>query len=121
MLDVIVAENLVTLGINRDHLARTEPPALNDLRLIDRNQSDFGPHHDQSATCDLVPGWPKSVAIHRRRSDRAVCEGHRRRAVPRFSQTSVVLVEATKIRIHVLEILPSLRDQHHHRVEWAAA
>ena len=120
MLDVVVAQNLVTLGVDRHHLARSQAAGFDDLRLVDWNQADLGTHHDQAAPGDLVASGPQAVAVHRRGGDLSVGKGHRSGPVPRLSQTCVVLVEAAQVGIHVVEVFPGLGNQHHHRVQRSA-
>ncbi|OUD83131.1 hypothetical protein CMMCAS02_09425 [Clavibacter michiganensis subsp. michiganensis] len=70
---------------------------------------------------DEVAAGAQAVAVERRADERAVGEGERGRAVPRFHDHGVVLVEVAADGIDVGLLLPRLRDHHHHRVRQAAA
>jgi len=61
--------------------------------------------------------WQAGIESQKNRTDtHAIGKADRRRAIPRFHQTAVILVERTLLFVHVLVIFPRLGNHHHHRM-----
>ena len=106
-----------TLGrVDEEHAARTEATLLDHRGRVDAEGADLGRHDHQAVVADPVARRAQSVAVEHRAHDRAIGERHRGRTVPRLHDAGVEPVEVTDRRVHVLVVLPRLRDHHQHRV-----
>ncbi len=119
-LDLLVVDDPALGGVDQEHFPRLQPALLHHLVRGDVEDADLGGHDDQTVVGHPVAGRAQPVAIEHRADDRAVGEGDRRRAVPRFHQRRVELVEGPPGRIHLVVVLPRLRDHHQDGVRQAA-
>ncbi len=108
-----VANDALTRCIHQEHTAGAEFAGLHDVARIEVHDADFGARHHHSVGADLVPARAQAVAVERHGHRHAVAEGEGGGPVPRFDHALVVLVERLHGRLHVGELLPRLRHQHH--------
>src|SRR5207247_2355035 len=92
-LDVRIVQDLVPFAIERQHLAGTKSPLLDDAVIIQLDSADFGACDDESLRGDLVAAWPQAVAIERRPDVATVGEGERSWTVPRLDHRRVIAIE----------------------------
>ena len=102
--------------IDQQHLARLQPPLLDDVLFRDRQHAHFGRHHDAVVAGEQIARRPQAVAVERGADLAAVGEGDGRRAVPRLHQRGVVFVEGAPLLVHQRIARPGLGDHHHHGV-----
>ncbi len=81
-LDLRVAQDDATAGIDHDHLAGTEPALLDDGRLVDCDRAGLGSRDQQAIGRDRVAQRPQAVAVKRGTGNHAIAEGKRGRSVP---------------------------------------
>ncbi len=115
-LELGVVDDATLLGVDEQHLARLQPPLLDDLALGDVEHADLGGHHHVVVVGDDEPCRPQAVAVERCADLPAVGEGHRRRTVPRLHQRSVVFVERAAVLVHQRIAGPRFGNHQHHRV-----
>src|ERR1700747_960625 len=94
-LDLIVGDDPALFKVDEQHLARLKPPFLDDLFLGHRERTSLGSEDDPIAGRNDVAGRAKAVAIQSRADLPAIGEGHRSRAVPRFHESGMILIECT--------------------------
>ena len=80
----------------------------------DVEHADLGRHHHEAVLGHRVARGAQAVAVEHRADLPPVGEGHGGRAVPRLHQERVVLVVGAQVGIHVVPVLPRLRDHHQH-------
>ncbi len=115
-LHLAVGHESPGLGVDEEHLPRLEPALLDHLGLRDRQHAALaGQHHSPVASAPPSAGT-QSVAVENRTDDRAVGECDAGRAVPRFHQRRMELVEPSQRRGHVRVVLPGLGDHHQYGV-----
>ncbi len=83
--DLAITKNSSRRGIRQNHFARSEPLAFCDARLIQVDDSYFGPRDKQPIVCQRVTQRPQSVAIQLRAHKLPVGENQRSWAVPRLA------------------------------------
>ena len=88
---------------------------------VEVEDADLGGEHDEAVVGDPVAARAQAVAVEHRADLGAVGEDHAGGAVPRLHQRGVELVERAALRVHLLVVLPGLRDHHQHRVGQRAA
>ncbi len=116
MLDLLVRNDATLLGVDQEHAPRLQPALAQHAVRRDVQHADLGSHHHQVVLGDVIPRRPQAVAVQHGTDLDAVRECDRGRAIPRFHETGVVLVERPLRIAHALVVLPRLRDHHHHRV-----
>ena len=107
--------------IDQQHLARLQPPLLDDVGLRDRQHAHLRGHHDAVVAGEQIARRPQAVAVERCADLAAVGEGDGRRAVPRLHQRGVVFVEGAPLLVHQRIARPRFGDHHHHRVRQRVA
>ncbi len=119
-LDLLVVDDPALSGVDQEHLPRLQPAFLHHLVRGNVEDTDLRGHDDQAVVGHPVTGRTQSITVEHRADDRTVGEGDRRRAVPRLHQRRVELVEGPPGRVHLVVVLPRLRDHHEDRVREAA-
>jgi hypothetical protein len=108
-------------SVDQEHAARLEPALAHDRGLgLDVEHADLGCQHDETVVGDPEARRPQAVAVEHCADLGAVGEDDGRRTVPRLHEGGVVGVEGTAGRIHLLVVLPGLRDHHQHGVRQVA-
>jgi hypothetical protein len=120
LLDALIVQHLVLLGVHHEHAPRLQPPPLDDLIGGEAQGPVLGGHHDPAILGNGVAGRTQPVAVERRADNLAIGEGDRRGTVPRLHEGAVVAVEGLALLVHQLVVLPGLRHHHRHRVREAA-
>ena len=115
-LQFFVRDQPAFVEIDQQHLARLQPPLLDDVLFVDRQHAGFRRHHDAVVVGEQIARRPQAVAVERGADLAAVGEGDRRRAVPRLHQRGVVFVESAPLLVHERIARPGLGDHHHHGV-----
>ena len=113
---LLVGNEPALVEIDQQHLARLQPPLLDDVGFRNRQHADFGGHDDAVVAGDDIARRAQAVAVERGADLPAVGERDRRRAVPRLHQRGVVFVEGAALFVHELIAGPRLRNHHHHRM-----
>ena len=115
-LDFIVFDDASRDRVDQEHLAGTQPAFAHDAVGREVENADLAREHDETVVGDQEASGAKPVAVESRADERAVGEDQRGRAVPRFHEHRVELVERATGRIDVGLVLPGFRHHHHHRV-----
>ena len=115
-LQFLVGNEPAFVEIDEQHLARLQPPLLDDVLFRNRQHAHFRRHHDAVVAREQIARRPQAVAVERGADLPAVGEGDRGRAVPRLHQRGVVFVEGAPFLIHQRIAGPGFRNHHHHRV-----
>ncbi len=79
----------------------------------DIENPDFGSHDHETVLGHHVAGGTETITIEHRSDDRAVRKSNRSGPIPRFDQTTMVLVESALGVAHGEIVLPSFGDHHH--------
>ena len=103
-------------GVDEEHPAGLQPALGDDVGRRDVEHADLAGQHHQ-----VVLGLPpaagaQAVAVEDGADQRAVGEADRGGAVPRLHDRGVEPVEGPAGRVHLVVVLPRLRDHHQHRV-----
>ena len=120
-LDLLVGHDPAVLGVDEEHPARLEAALADDPRGVELEHAGLGGEHHEPVIGDGVAARTQAVAVEDGADQRAVGEGHARRAVPGLHEGGVELVEGPAGRVHLLVVLPGLRDHHQDRVRERAA
>ncbi len=120
-LQLVVGDDAALLEIDEQHLARLQPPLLDDLLFRHDVHAGFRRHDDEIVLGHEVARGAQAVAVERGADLAAVGEGHGGRAVPRLHQAGVVFVEGAALLIHRRIAGPRLGDQHHRGVREGVA
>mmetsp|Transcript_41077 Transcript_41077/g.87663 ORF Transcript_41077/g.87663 Transcript_41077/m.87663 type:complete len:462 (-) Transcript_41077:868-2253(-) len=101
-LDAKVLLEISRLEVERDHVARAEPPLAHHVLVV--NLDDAGLRHeaDEAILGLQEAGGTQAVAVERRAELFAVAEDEERRPVPRLLQTGVVLVHGDDLRVRLV-------------------
>ena len=118
-LDLLVLDDAVLVGVDEEHPARLQAALADDGRRVEVEDPDLGGEHDQAVVGDPVAARAQAVAVEHGADLGAVGEDHARRAVPRLGQRGVELVERLALGVHLLVVLPGLRDHHQDRMRQA--
>ncbi|OIQ78883.1 hypothetical protein GALL_394070 [mine drainage metagenome] len=116
VLDLLVVDDAPGFHIDQEHLARLQPPLLDDLALGNRQHAGLRRHDHEVVVGHDVARRTQAVAVQRGADLAPVGERDCRRAVPRLHHRRVVLVERAAALVHQRVLLPRFRDHHHHRV-----
>ncbi len=116
LLDLLVVDDAPFAGVDQEHLAGLQPALADDLRRVDVDHADLRRHDHQIVVGHPVPARPQAVAVEHGADHLAVGERDARRAVPRLHHAGVELVERAPVGVHLVVVLPRLRDHHQHRV-----
>ena len=115
-LELLVGDEPALVEIDQQHLARLQPPLLDDVLFRDRQHAHLRGHDDAVVAGDEIARRPQAVAVERGADLPAVGEGDRGRAVPRLHQRGVVFVEGAPLLVHQRIARPGFRNHHHHGV-----
>ncbi len=112
VLDRAVAKHPACVQIDRDHLARPQPPLGDDRRLGHHYHPAFAADDQQAVARPAVAQGTQRVAVNA--SDRPAAIGHRERgrAVPRLHHARQILIHGTVIGGHIGLVLPRLWHEH---------
>ena len=113
-LQFLVRNEPALVEIDQQHLARLQPPLLDDVLFRNRQHAHLGRHHDAVVAGEQIARRAQSVAVERGADLAAIGEGDRRGAVPRLHQRGVVFVEGAPLLVHERIARPGLGDHHHH-------
>jgi hypothetical protein len=120
-LQLVVVDDASGFEIDEQHLARLQPPLLDDLRLRNVEHADFRRHDDVVVVGDDKARGTQSVAVERRADLASIGEGHRGRPVPRLHQRRMVFVECAPVFVHQRIAGPGFGNHQHHRVRQRVA
>ena len=115
-LDLLVVDDAALRGVDQQHLPRLQAALLDHVGLVHVDDAHLGRHDHQVVVGDPIAAGPQAVAVEDGADHRAVREGHRGRPVPGLHERGVEPVEGPLGRIHLLVVLPRLRDHHQHGV-----
>jgi hypothetical protein len=116
-LDVHVAKHGSVVHVHRDELARAQPSTLNDLSRIQVHQPHLRTRDHQLVPGHFVAAGSQAITVCGGAGDHPVGEGEGGRAVPRLGEMGVETIEVADGRLDIRILFPSLRDQHHHRMQ----
>ncbi len=111
-LDLGVLDDPALTGVGEEDPPGLQPPFADDGRLVDLQHADFARQHDQPVAGHPVPARAQPVAVEHGTDHGAVGERHAGRAVPWLHQRGVEPVERLELRVHLVVVLPRLRDHH---------
>ncbi len=115
-LDLLVLDDPPGRRVGQEDPARLQPALADDGGRVDVQHANLAGQHDQAVAGHPVTAGPQAVAVQHRPDHRSVGERDQRGPVPRLHQGRVETVEGPQRRIHLLVVLPRLRDHHQHRV-----
>ena len=115
-LQFLVGNEPALVEIDQQHLARLQPPLLDDVLFRNRQHAHFRRHDDAVVAGEQIARRAQAVAVERGADLAAVGEGDRGRAVPRLHQRGVVFVERAPLLVHQRIARPGFGDHHHHGV-----
>ncbi len=115
-LHLVVRHDATVLGVDQEHPARLQAALLDDPRRVELEDAGLRGQHHQAVVGDGVPGRAQAVAVEHGSDERAVGEGDGGGAVPGLHEGRVELVERPARGVHLLVVLPGLRDHHEHGV-----
>ena len=114
-LHLLVLTELARLKVERDHVARAEPPLAHHLAVVDLDDARLGHEPEEPILGLQVARGAQSVAIERRAELLAVAEDEESGAVPRLLQPGVVLVHRLHLWVVVVFRLLAIRLGHEDR------
>ena len=120
-LDLLVGDDPPGGGVDEEHPARLQPALGDDVGGGDVEDADLAGEDDQVVLGVPPAARAQPVAVEDGADERAVGEGDRGRPVPRLHDRGVEPVEGPAGRVHLVVVLPRLRDHHQHRVRQRAA
>ncbi len=120
-LDLLVADDATVLGVDEEHLAGLQAPALHHVGGVELDDARLGGEHDEPVVGHGIPARAQPVAVEHGPDEGAVGEADVGRAVPRLHEGGVELVERLAGGVHRGVVLPRLGDHHEHRVRQRAA
>ena len=115
-LELLVGNEPAFVEIDQQHLARLQPPLLDDVFFRNWQHAHFRGHDDAVVAGEQIARGTQAIAVERRADLAAVGEGHRGGPVPWLHDRGVVFVEGAPLLIHQRVARPGLRNHHHHGV-----
>ena len=116
VLEFGILDDAALFEIDEEGSARLQAALVLDILGLQRQSADLGTHHHPAVLGDDVARGTQPIAVEDRSDAATVGKSNRCRAIPGLEHARVVLVESTPGRIHILLVLPGLRDHHHHRM-----
>ena len=120
-LDLVVGDDAAFFEVDQQHLARLQPPLLDNHFLRHGQHAGFGGEDHAIVRGHDIAGGAQAVAVERGANLTAVGEGDGRRAVPGLHDRRVVFVKGAPLLVHQRVAGPCLWDQQHHRMREAVA
>ena len=115
-LDLLVGDDLPGRGVDQEHPAGLQPALGHDVGGRDVEDADLA-GEDHQVVLGLPPAArAQAVAVEDGADQRAVGERHGRGPVPGLHDRGMEPVEGPAGRVHLLVVLPRLRDHHQHGV-----
>ena len=111
-LDLLVVDDAALGGVDEEHATGLQPALGDDLRRVDVDDADLRRHHHHVVVGHPVAARTQAVAVEHGTDHRAVGERHAGRAVPRLHHGGVEAVERPLGGVHLVVVLPGLRDHH---------
>src|SRR4029077_14113809 len=105
-----VAKHGSVASVDQEHLARTESPALDDLRRRHGDDAGLRGGGAEAVACALPSKRSQSIAVERRAHHDAIAERERGRAVPGLEPNRLVAIEVADRRGEVATPFPCIRD-----------
>ena len=121
-LDLLVGDDAALVGVDKEHLSGLQTALGDDMLVVDlRQHAGFGGEHKVAVIGELPAAGTEAVAVEQGAHLRAVGEDDVGRAVPRFDQRVVVLVERAHVGVELVVVLPCRRQHHRDGVRQGAA
>ena len=120
-LEFLIRDDAALLKVDEQHLARLQPPFLDNRLFGHRQHARFGRHHHDVVLRHVIPCGPQPVSVECCTDLAAIGEGHSGRAVPRLHQAGMIFIEGTAPAIHERIAGPCLGDEHHCGMRQAVA
>ena len=114
-LDLLVRTELARLKVERDHVARAEPPLAHHLAVVHLDDARLGHEPEEPILGQQVARGAQPIAIERGAELLAVAEDEECGAVPRLLQPGVVLVHRLHLWVVVVFRLLAIRLGHQDR------
>ena len=115
-LDLAIVLHLAGGRVEADHLARGEAPLALDLRIVEVDDADLRADGQDTVSGQLEAGRAQAVAVEAGGDLLSVGEHQRGRAIPRFGETAVELVEGALLLRRGRVDAPRGRHEHRHRM-----
>ena len=115
-LQLVVVDDALPFEVDEQHLARLQPPFLDDPILGNRQHAHFRTHDHDIVVGDDIARRAQAVAVQGRADLAAVGKGDGRRPVPGLHDGGVVFVKGPALVVHERMPVPGFRDHHHDRV-----
>ena len=119
LLDFTVVPDLSFLGIDQQHLAGLQTALALNLGRVEVQDADFAGEDQDAALGDGVATGAQTVAVLDAAGVAAVAEQERGRAVPRFHQDGMILVEGAQVLRNRVRLVEAFRHQDGHRLREA--
>ena len=116
VLEFLVVDDAALLHVDQEHLARLQPPLLDDAGLGNRQHAGFRSHHDHVVIGHVITRRTQAVTVERCADLAAVGKADGGGAVPRLHHRGMVFVEGATIVVHQRVLFPRFRNHHHHRL-----
>jgi hypothetical protein len=115
-LDLLVGDDPAQRCVDEEHPARLQPALGDDVARRDVEDAHLTGQDHQVVLRLPPPARAQAVAVEDGADERAVGERDRGRPVPGLHDRGVEPVEGPAGRVHLVVVLPRLRDHHEHRV-----
>ncbi len=120
-LDLVVDHDPARFGIDQEHAARLKTAFLLNPFGRKLDHAHLAGEHHEAVGRDHVTAGPQAVAVQGAAHEPAVGEHHGGRAVPRFHDRGVILVERPLVGRNVVARPKSLGNHHHQGVRRGTA
>ena len=115
VLDGFIVDKLALYGIHQKHFSRMQTLFLDDALYRNVIQCADLRGQDQVAVIGyIVTGRTQTVSVQHSTHHIAIGKDNGGRAVPRLHHSCVILIERTLFPTHGGNVLPRLRNGHHH-------
>ncbi len=115
-LEFLVIDDPPRLHVDQEHLARLQPPFLDNLVLRYFQHTHFRGHQHQVIIGDQITGRSQTIAVQGGSDLPAVGKGNRSGSIPGLHQGGMIFIESTPFFIHQRIAGPGLGNQQHHGV-----
>jgi hypothetical protein len=111
-LDLLVLDDASLFEIDEEDAPGLQATLLEHVLRRHVENAHLGRHHDEAVLRHDPARGAQAVAVQHRADLASIGERDRGGSVPRLHQEGVVLVVGPELRVHVLVVLPGLRDHH---------
>ena len=119
--DLVMAEELALLRVDRDHLPSAQAPAFDDVSVLERGHAGFRARDQQAVVGERIAQRSETVPVHADGRPTPVEHGKCSRPVPRLHHRVAIGVERLVFGAHSLRFRPRFGHQQRLRHRRVAA